>query len=733
MIKRAFTLIELIVVMAITAVLLTLIIFPLFQSFNITRAAQAFADAQDRARVITERLAGEIGSAASVRSGAGTVRTTYRGVADVALPQSSLIVQVPAKDGTIAEIALAYTKLDIIEPAEGEAPLNGDYINPNNGLIDPTLQSPKGQVSIPVIPGQTIKRLFIGLRDPLRDYNNPYDGQLMAKNVLQDNLYVMYSAEVQPILTGGVVNTAYFEADVDGKPILDDPRFFVPNRTAGGVIITNDAKAERIKNWLGLGGTNVILPQNIIRRAVVLTEVSRYDMIQTQYSQAAKSIVYDGIYPRITPLVQFRPAHVSNEPARGEVAARLGEESTNSAAEAPSIYSTDHNLWDHAIVRNWPRGWSPADPNANSYSIARGDELNGLPNQPAGTSIYVYDPDLSPTDFNSGVEVFDLEMYDKVASNVDPLVGLSRYPFSQAVNAANTRSGWFGSQSARDFFVPFTLNSSKGRVRTSFSITEVGDPNIWPPVNANMPTLQVANNFTPLNDPDVTGNFYNAKYNDLNARFNKTWVDRPNLQPNIQRFIDARVITNGDGSISPLDPTNGFSRASITPGTDELYGPDQSPGNYGQTIRYTRTTRAPGPNQYRINYVDLPEPRNDLGNIDYSLLGLTPAQIGTFDPNVYDRKNFVSAIIQPRFKKGYIQLNSDPNYPLPVGTYRLSYQFQFNCAGASTGAREDIFAVDYDTRQLIDVLLTMRNYPQSDQTPQSVTLKSTAAVRNYVR
>ena len=39
--RRAFTLIELLTVIAITAVLLTIIVLPIFQSFNLTRAAQA--------------------------------------------------------------------------------------------------------------------------------------------------------------------------------------------------------------------------------------------------------------------------------------------------------------------------------------------------------------------------------------------------------------------------------------------------------------------------------------------------------------------------------------------------------------------------------------------------------------------------------------------------------------------------------------------------------------------
>jgi len=186
--KRAFTLIELLVVMAITAVLLGIIIVPLIQSFSMTRLAQSFAESQDRARILTDRIAAEIGNAASVRSSSGLVWSTVNG-ANVKLPQHSLIAVLPGKDGDFAEAVLNFSKIDIVKPAEGDptAIASGGYVNPDTGLADPTLQAPKGQVRLPLTPGTTIIRYFIGLRDPFKPYNNPYDGILMARNGQQDN------------------------------------------------------------------------------------------------------------------------------------------------------------------------------------------------------------------------------------------------------------------------------------------------------------------------------------------------------------------------------------------------------------------------------------------------------------------------------------------------------------------------------------------------------------------
>ncbi len=48
--RKGFTLVEMLTVLAVTAILLTIITVPIFQSFSLVRAAEAFADAQDQGR-----------------------------------------------------------------------------------------------------------------------------------------------------------------------------------------------------------------------------------------------------------------------------------------------------------------------------------------------------------------------------------------------------------------------------------------------------------------------------------------------------------------------------------------------------------------------------------------------------------------------------------------------------------------------------------------------------------
>jgi hypothetical protein len=240
---------------------------------------------------------------------------------------------------------------------------------------------------------------------------------------------------------------------------------------------------------------------------------------------------------------------------------------------------------------------------------------------------------------------------------------------------------------------------------------------------------------------------------DPNRSYNRIYTQYPTLRGILQRFIDLRMVANPDGTPSPLFPgitaNAGYSfyrtagnpaqgsenRVRIVPGSETVYGPDQSApaGQTANTVRYVRVTGQPGPNQYRLVYADLVEPTNVAGNVDYSVLGVPNELLVGFDPNAYNRDNVVSAMIQPRYKAGYLQLCSDPELPVPGagtgqdGRIMVSYRFQFN-------GPKDTVAVDYDTREIMQILLTIKNYPQSTApTAQTVTLKSTATLRNALR
>ncbi len=712
--RRAFTLIEMLTVVAITAVLLSLVIIPVVQGFNLTRQAQALADAQEKARRVIERVSREVGNAAAIRDNTGN-----RGTVAVIVPG-----RLYDANGQVFLHLIEYAKLDLVRPAEGDPTrgASGALVNPNIGKEDPTLEAAKGQMILPVTPGDTIVRYFIGLRDPFgpRGYNNPYEGILMARNADRDNLFVLWRVEARPFVwdvvnSRYVVNTQLFEVDpasvvpsdpFSGLPILDDPYFFLRDRDRFGNVLAGAAlvaKEERVRRWM--------------KRGTIVTEVSRYDMIQPMFDKRTRLAVYDGDVARILPLVQFRPTAVGNEPVEGMAAVRLTTESDNMVQFAPDVFRTKFGGWSSLVVRAWPNGWDRFNPAANEYIVARAEQTA----QGERLSVFLFDPDVNANELTDGTRLFDTTTYDWALKNN------LLYPFSRALDSAS-----LASQYNRDRLLAMAPVPGIGKMATSFPIEEVGNFNAFPPPGGNAPLVLTGPALTPLQDPNPPGTIFDPVYTpsnmayEVNSAFNKIWATRPELRPNIHRFIDLRVARLGDGTPSPLHPipTLGFSRARIVPGSEVVVGPDQYPGpHYGLPIRYHRTTRNPGPNQYKINYADLPEPT------DYRLLGFVDPEVSTFEAlgGAYSATNFLAAHIQPRYKSGYIQLYSDPNAPLPSGDYRVTYRFQFSRAG-------DTFAVDYDSRQLITVLLTIRNYAQSTlPTATGITVKGTATARNILR
>ncbi|MEI7575256.1 MAG: type II secretion system protein [Armatimonadota bacterium] len=753
--NQGFTLIELITVMAISTILLGIIVVPMFESFQATRTAQAFADAQDKARLLTERLTREISESVGVKD--------VEGVGG----RVSIVLQTPARgvleNGTVISptgsswvtVGMNYAKLDIVLPAKvGNRGVGGGFIDPNTGKEDPTLRAPKGQVQLPLAPGTTIRRYWVGLRDPFTNYLNPYDGILTARSGGRDNLYVLYMAEVEPVVSvAGVptVNAAFFDVDpTDGTgrtPNYNDPDFFLATGASTGAPVNNDAKATRVRNWLN--------------RAQIVTELSRYDMIQPVIDKTSRLVKLNdngGTYsPRITPLIQFRPSHVEGDSSDAAMTMPLGTETEGAANLGSETYIGKYGAWSSLTVRSYPGTYAPPQP----YQIARTDA--GL------LKIFYFDPasGVPDTTTGSGTELFSVAAYADFSKRKytlnDPL---ARYPFTLSTTAAASTNP------AAQVFKPFSVNQEKGRINASFAISDHGDiaqnpnaaGNIFDPndVNPNnlpqiaamepgwVPPVNPANPsfLTPTTDPAVAGTFDVAPYFDsamnrfnINRVFNKVWQDAKEGRNGIpaqfgevggaHRFIDLRLVPQGDRTPSPLAL---YPNASIVPSSEEVWGPDQAPGaNASFEVRYRRVNKDPGPNEYRINYTNVPEP----SAAGYAALGLP------VPPASYTASSFVSAIFQPRFKAGYLQLCSNPEVPIPgqmrirgatagtsfvvPGRIRVAYRFQFTNA-------TDTVRVDYDTRQLMQILVTIRNYPQSNvPNPQTVTMKATANVKNFIR
>jgi len=789
-VRRAFTLIELLTVIAITAILMTLILVPLIDSFNLTRSAQGWARAQDRARELTEQIAREINQAVSVRPNTGALGELD---IEVPLPGGASLAGYDTSIGSV-RIPIYNAKIDLIEPAQGDPTLmaGGAFINPVTGLGDPTRQTPMGQVNLPASQGLSLVRYFVGLRDPLRlitsggtsayvGYREPYTGLLEPQSNGRDNLYVLYRAEVPQMIWSAkqakfVVNKAFFfdlgrlTATGATGPYYDDPRFFDPAAIGPDDLYTPQSGAPVQLYDPTNGNPNYDIPdpdgtpdpskaqmvQNWLRVAAIQTEVDRFDMIQPVYDLTTRQVAMANGVPRLMTLIQFTPSHIGSEPAEGQMAVRLGQETDAATSLAPDVFQTKYLGWSNSVLSLLPGGYLQGNP----------FEVGLLDGASPGFDVWLYNPaqdgpDPNPSMMPVGYKLIDDSVYEGSLSQS------IRAPLSRSMNAADYfdvisgRGDWLADTVMRQNFAGFFGEANKGRVNISNGIDEIGmcatmppftpsllpdpinNPNnlpvgvSWDPAKADPSDPSPTVPKTPFNDyPRLATNqlvvdlsagvFSDLQYSTINRKFNKLWFDYPNLRGQIQRFVDLRVTPNSDGAPSPLnpDPKMGFARASIVPGSEQIFGPDQNPGpDYGNQVRYYRTTRTPGPNQYRINYTDLREP-------NYALLGL-PSPPPTYTPT-----DLTSAVFQPQYKAGYVEFNSDPNVPLPAlngstttppNQIQIYYRFQFSRPG-------DSMVVDYDSRQLMTVKLTIRDYPQSSEpNPQTVTLYSQAQVRNFLR
>jgi len=646
--RRAFTLVELLIVLAITAILITLIGIPLIQGLNLTRASQAFAEAQDISREVSSRLNRELSTAATVL--------------DNSSPEASIEIELPLRNGGEGYVRFSNAKIDFVPPAQGD-PTNPSY-NPGRNKLDPTLTTAIGQVILPVAPGQRIVRYWIGLRHPIVNgdegfYINVWSPNMPGADRGENNLVTLYRAEVEPYVYNQqlgryVANTDFFPVDVAGRPVLNDPGFFGyhPSQPYDNI----NSHRDRLVNWIR------------VARPVVQDE--RTDLIMPEVDEATNQILYDGNLPRVRSLVSFTPVRVNSEPAPGNQRLRSGVEAIDTNARVASeFYATERPGWTKdSLIRLFRR--DPRIQPRPAYWIGR--NLDGV------YQIARFDPVNDTNERVDGTLVFNISGYQATVEAGTPRIGPNIY-----------------TTSVRGDLMLFNVDQRRGRIQMRFPVRAA--LGYVPAPDTNLPNVGL-NGW--LASPTRTQ--YNPS-GDLG-----------------RRFIDLRDTTQFSATapdFNPLQPiVNGFvnSHAFISPGSEVIYGPDQRPGpNYGRPIRYTRVApgEAVGINQYRINYTDIRE-------ASYAALGLP-------DPSA---NNDVRLYIQPRFKKGYLEFNSDPNLPFPAGgTMQISYDFQVN-------DEDDAVVADYDSNQEIRFDLTVRRFPGGSRTPPlTVSVNDVIAVRNFAR
>ena len=675
--RRAFTLIEILVVIALTAVLFALLIIPLVSALNYTRQAQLVTAAQDAARSTRERITRELSAAVFVFDGTSHPFQVPSGTTPNPGDDrytNFLDLQMLNKTGG-SVIAHAYNaKLDFVLPK----------LNDNGGTatVDPTTNNPiaytqsqNGSAIIsnpsyvfPLAAGTTMIRYFVGLKDPSKAYNNTREGKA---NGSDDNTYVMYRAEFQPYIknvagNGVVPNPALFAtrkntSNVD-IPELDDPDFF-RYVTTTDVNWLNDTHATytasevtahngRVDKWMQISKPVIPGPRiDLLLLPHNADNTLAYDTAGTfanvAHSGAANDPVTGTSYPIVNTSVTFRPATVSGNATPGTTSDynSSGVVSVDQAGSTyiPTVYTATSQSWSLPFhVGLFPGNTGAA--NASMYTYDTDQFAAGQTAVlPAASGIMLYPGDI-------------IEYKNDGVNPRAPVYNVTQgYPFTYNGTSYNLGG---------PIYVPMTVNPDAGTI--SFAAPSLpGGP-------ANRSLRQW--NYAPAADPN----------NPASSVVDLT-------QPG---FTDATLATANPNS-SPLAVVN----AHPVPGSVRVYGLDTVQGpNQGNQISYAEVSTAVsdvGEGQYAVDYV-------------HNTLRLDPKATGPIQV-IYDYQ---------------------ANMTLTDGTK----SFSFSQPSAADNLYQPMqVKVDYQTRDLIDVNIGVRIYDVSSNRAQVIPTETKVKIGNSNR
>ncbi len=738
---RGFTLVEIVVVIAVSIILLGLILAPLIQTLQLTRRAQMLAAAQDSARKVLETATRELNSAVFVYDNAShpfayntaNLSTTVSNDKDT----NFLNLEVP-RNPTLGGYAVAHAyhcKLDMV-PARHNAA--------NGGLTDPTDNDQpihaktggQGSASLsttgllfPLAPGSSIIRYFVGLKRPLTF--DSLGNKLVSHYSIEDgNTYVLYRAQVVPYALdasgkpkknipgdGTIVNELLFAPKVDstftpilpGQPELDDPDFFrfVTNadinwldpqhRTYGSTPASEQNSAalhnNRVAEWMQLvkpliGAPTVdllLLPRDYNGNIIYDTASLYPNVVNSPHFDVAHDPVGNTDYPTVKTSVTFAPATIAADAVPG------------STTEYASL-------------------GVPADAVDNG----------GLP----------YVPTVFAAANQSWGYPYNLSLYE-YANNVGPLYTTDIAPASSSVLNMKTAAG--------DLIEYYHSGGASGTGTPVYDITtgsvlQSATPNNFVPVviNPDTGTLNFATPAMPL--PNNMNTQMAAGYDGFtrywsvpdNASLNAGTlsattdaggastpgvIDLTNLyvDPSVSTgvlLVGARNNTNGYNTSplslmglvgGPLSAVNAF----VVPGSVRVYGPDATPGpNLGYSVLYTPVSGGDvlGPNQYRVTYYD-PRP----GPPDF------PNATLTFYVNASETLPTAKAdgsVADPvKFTFDYQANLAPPNLTIPISDVPDTVNNK-----PANPAHPLLVKLDYQTRDLLQVNIGVRVYDARDGT-----------------
>ncbi|MGI4787485.1 MAG: PulJ/GspJ family protein [Janthinobacterium lividum] len=716
---RAFTLVEILIVIALTAVLFALLLIPLVSALRYTQQAQIVTAAQDAARITKERITRELGSAIFVFDGTSHPFQTANKI-NPGDDKYTNFLDLQILDSTGAPmVAHAYNaKLDFVLPK-----LNG-----TGQTIDPTTNepityspTPNGSAIVsnpsyvfPLAAGTTMIRYFVGLKNPEKafnnnpelSYNNTREGKAVGSD---DNTYILYRAQFQPYIPNPnpgpgkpavVPNPRLFASRNNSSgvaiPELDDPDFFrivgttdtnwlddthgvYPTQTA--IASVTDASADgsaqqhnyRVDKWIQIAkpvipGPNVdliLLPHKadntLSYDAGTTGTCTATTCPATAHTGIAHDPVAGGYYPIVNTSVTFRPATISGNATPGTTSDYNSQGSVTvdqaGFTYIPTVYTATSQSWSLPYhVSLYPSNYDSTNAALSMYYDT---------DQYASSQISVVVPSqVNPVNINPG----DIIEYRDDSTGRNPVYDVTQgFPFK--LTGASTYSTYTAKDTPQ--YVPMTINPDNGTIQFS------------------APSLP----------------------NGPSDRFNRLWIYTPDADGLVD-LTTSGFTAAGTANPNPSPLTNvtdatsttlvtGVANAHAVPGSIRVFGPDTIPGpNQGNVVPYTEVNSAVGTiaeDQYSVDYA-----RNTV----QVLSGSTgPIQV------IYDYQANMTLTAPPTITSGTtptVDLNSNPYLPMQV-------------------------KVDYQTRDLIDVTIGVRIYNVTNNRAEVIPAETKIKIGNSNR
>jgi prepilin-type N-terminal cleavage/methylation domain-containing protein len=703
--KQAFTLVELLVVMAITAILFGLVFGPVVQGFNLTNRARVQVLAQDTARRVMEEV----------------MRDTSNGVFIFDNSNQLINFWLPDSNGNPLLQQVPFAVVDLVPPVRYIDQQQYSFVELHPELLDPTTGSPLAspqleqalqligaaevpsnpakylplaETAIPVAPARVIHRYWLGLRNnasttdgalgmdrPLKLYGNFYDSKGRTP-IADHNPFILYRAIVSPYLpnrdtgTGQVqVDTRLFRTTLVGGrpvPILNDPNFFYDNAPAQPVQLPDGTTTNRMPGWKDLNKDGIVnISENWAAIANPLTPKDRADEVIVERDRTGTPIYFNDpgngqLKMQLTPQMRFQPTFIGNDSG---TPTRTTDPSNEAASVSPSAHVETYGHWtlpyNHYVIR----GSMNANPLPYFYFNGAETDSGGTTtfnitqqqlDQTTGTSTNMGSANfrvLTTPYRNRGQLHLPPNTRPELMMTVDPKRGLTNFAFPDSlvlhVNG-----------------VPAPSTFDAAAVNAAYSVMAAGGGDAYR-------YISLASLDPSLNPPLSNGQ-----------------------RPPLERQADGRSY---------------IPNCRIVPGSEVVRGPDMRLGpNRGRLITYTRVPRTTdpqrlGPNEYMINYDNVRnmsnpnDPLQTAGTILFNSLPDSPGNFNSLPETYLDAANVQQ----------------------PARIY-VTYQIQNNLTS-------DVVKADYLTRQLMTFALGVRLFDLNSGQPQLTTLTQKIKVRNLQR